>query len=187
MIDNEITREKTFSEELPHFKKRIKEVFDNYNNPNGNEDPLYICVLRDSKRIVQKAEKLGISEMTMFYDYQGIEKWAVDQWKTNKDSTKSYAEFMQPKNRSVSISFVHTKCHSGIEGNEIADIMAKNSVGIALTPNQQKLYDSVFENHSGVGTELEQIRNKGVIDMSDNRMKSCSHCVENITEEERGW
>lgn len=57
MPDEEITREKTFSEELPHFKERIEEVFDNYNNPNGNEDPLYINVLRDSKRIVRKAEK----------------------------------------------------------------------------------------------------------------------------------
>ena len=57
MTDKEITREKTFSEELPHFKERIEEVFDNYNNSNGNEDPLYICVLRDSKRIVRKAEE----------------------------------------------------------------------------------------------------------------------------------
>ena len=57
MPEKEITREKTFSEELPHFKERIEEVFDDYNNPNGNEDPLYICVLRDSKRIVRKAEK----------------------------------------------------------------------------------------------------------------------------------
>lgn len=57
MPEKEITREKTFSEELPHFKERIEEVFDNYNNPNGNEDPLYICVLRDSKRIVRKAEE----------------------------------------------------------------------------------------------------------------------------------
>ena len=57
MTDNEITRKKTFSEELPHFKERIKEVFDNYKNPNGSEDPLYICVLRDSNRIVRKAEE----------------------------------------------------------------------------------------------------------------------------------
>ena len=57
MPDEEITREKTFSEELPYFKERIEEVFDNYNNPNGNEDPLYINVLRDSKRIVRKAEE----------------------------------------------------------------------------------------------------------------------------------
>ena len=57
MTDNEITREKTFNEELPYFKERIKEVFDNYDNPNGYEDPLYIAVLRDSKRIVRKAEE----------------------------------------------------------------------------------------------------------------------------------
>ena len=57
MTDNEITREKTFSEELPYFKERIKEIFDNYDNPNGYEDPLYIAVLRDSYRIVRKAEE----------------------------------------------------------------------------------------------------------------------------------
>lgn len=57
MTDNEITREKTFSDELLYFKERIKEVFDNYKNPNGYEDPLYIAVLRDSNRIVRKAEE----------------------------------------------------------------------------------------------------------------------------------
>lgn len=57
MTDNEIKREKTFNEELLHFKERIQEVFDNYDNPNGNEDPLYICVLRDSKRVVRKAQE----------------------------------------------------------------------------------------------------------------------------------
>ena len=57
MTDNEITREKTFSEELPYFKEQIKEVFDNYHNLNGYEDPLYIAVLRDSNRIVRKAEE----------------------------------------------------------------------------------------------------------------------------------
>lgn len=57
MTDNEITREKTFSEELQYFHERIKKVFDNYDNPNGYEDPLYIAVLRDSHRIVRKAEE----------------------------------------------------------------------------------------------------------------------------------
>lgn len=57
MTDNEIKREKTFSEELPYFKERIKEVFDNYHNLNGGEDPLYIAVLRDGYRIVRKAEE----------------------------------------------------------------------------------------------------------------------------------
>lgn len=57
MTDNEITREKTFSEELPYFKERIQEVFDYYDNPKGCAEMLYIDVLRDSNRIVRKAEE----------------------------------------------------------------------------------------------------------------------------------
>lgn len=57
MTDNEIKRERTFDEELSHFNKRIKEVFDNYHNPNGGEDRLEICVLRDAYRTVRKAEE----------------------------------------------------------------------------------------------------------------------------------
>ena len=89
MTDNETIREKTFSEELPYFKERIKEVFDNYDNPNGYEDPLYIAVLRDSKRIVRKAEEeikmlrtgcsscCGINAKSEFISelYEQIEYW----------------------------------------------------------------------------------------------------------------
>ena len=57
MTDNEIKREKTFSEELPYFKERIKEVFDYYDNPKGCAEMLYIDVLCDSNRIVRKAEE----------------------------------------------------------------------------------------------------------------------------------
>lgn len=57
MTDNEIKRENTFSEELLYFKEQIKEVFDNYHNPDGSEDPLHISALRDSYRIVRKAEE----------------------------------------------------------------------------------------------------------------------------------
>ena len=57
MADNEAVREMTFSEELPYFKDQMQEVFDNYHNPNGSEDPLHIAVLRCSSRIVRKAEE----------------------------------------------------------------------------------------------------------------------------------
>ena len=57
MTDNGIKREKTFSEELPYFKKQMKEVFDYYDNPKGCSEMLYISVLNDSNRIVRKAEE----------------------------------------------------------------------------------------------------------------------------------
>ena len=57
MTDNEIKREKTFSEELPYFKERMKEISDNYDNPDGYADVLYLSAISDSNRIVRKAEE----------------------------------------------------------------------------------------------------------------------------------
>lgn len=57
MNDNETTREKTFSEELPYFKEQMNKVFDYYDNPMGCAEMLYIEVLRDSNRVVRKAEE----------------------------------------------------------------------------------------------------------------------------------
>lgn len=92
---------------------------------------------------VKKAEELGIREMTIFYDYKGIEQWATGSWKANKSATQKYACFMNPDNRKVIIQFQHVKGHTGIEGNELADVMAKTAVGISLKPKQQELYDSL--------------------------------------------
>lgn len=98
MTDKEITREKIFSEELPHFKERIEEVFDNYNNPNGNEDPLYICVLRDSKRIVLKAEEEIARQQTEIERLQKEVNLVSIQFqdlqeRTDEIKSKAYKEF----------------------------------------------------------------------------------------------
>lgn len=100
MTDNEITREKTFSEELPYLKERMKEVFDNYHNPNGYEDPLYIAVLRDSNRLVRKAEEEIIRKQTEIEQwkeeatkYQNLWCTAVDDIEKVKAKTvKDFAE-----------------------------------------------------------------------------------------------
>ena len=93
MTDNEITREKTFSEELPYFKERIKEVFDNYDNPNGYEDPLYIAVLRDSKRIVRKAEEEITCQQT---EIERLKEFIVETRRCDKEikseAVKDFAE-----------------------------------------------------------------------------------------------
>ena len=88
MTDNEITREKTFSEELPYLKERIKEVFYNYDNLNDNEDPLYIAVLRDSKRIVRKAEEeitRQQSEIESLKIFRGYAEKRASDYRTMRD------------------------------------------------------------------------------------------------------
>ena len=57
MTDNEVTREKTFNEELPYFKERMKDAFERYTNSDGHIDVVDISLLIDTKRILRKAEE----------------------------------------------------------------------------------------------------------------------------------
>lgn len=90
MPDNEIKREKTFSEEIPYFKERIKEVFDNYHNLNGGEDPLYIAVLRDSNRVVRKAEEEITRQQTEIERLELANDEKFSQWDMLAEKTKQH-------------------------------------------------------------------------------------------------
>lgn len=83
-----------------------------------------------SKLAIEKAIELNLPEITIYYDYLGIEMWATDKWKANKTGTIAYKNFIKESSKKIKINFKKVKGHSGIEGNEEADKLAKESVGV---------------------------------------------------------
>lgn len=83
-----------------------------------------------SMAAVEKALELGIESLDIYYDYMGISAWALGEWKRNKKGTIAYHDYIESVSDKIKLNFVKVKGHSGVEGNEEADRLAKKAVGI---------------------------------------------------------
>jgi ribonuclease HI len=68
----------------------------------------------------------GIGEVTVYYDYKGLEKWANGKWKTKKSISREYIYFM--KNNPLKINWVKIESHTGKKWNEYADRLAAKAI-----------------------------------------------------------
>lgn len=78
---------------------------------------------------MKTAKALGLKELTIYHDYEGIAKWCTGEWKTKKEWTKKYKLFYDDISKDIKISFSKVEAHSGNAYNDIADQLAKEAVG----------------------------------------------------------
>lgn len=83
-----------------------------------------------SEQAVLWALEHGYKKVTIYYDYEGIEKWANNIWKANKPGTQRYKSFIARKRKEIEISFQKVAAHTGVKYNEMADQLAKEALGI---------------------------------------------------------
>ena len=79
-------------------------------------------------RAVEFALNNNYEEVAIYFDYQGIESWALGTWKRNNAVTKGYHEYMQKNMKKIKVNFIKVKGHSGDKFNDMADALAKEAL-----------------------------------------------------------
>ena len=99
-----------------------------------DNDSVMLCMnnvageLLGSISAISWAMNKGARSICIYHDYEGIAKWANDEWKANKDGTINYKKFIEMARKKIHIAFEKVPAHSGVEFNERADKLAKNAL-----------------------------------------------------------
>ena len=84
--------------------------------------------LEGVKEAISWAIEYKKSKITIYYDYEGIGKWADGLWKAKNPLTQKYSQYVAKARTRMDITFVKVKAHAGNKYNELADKLAKDAL-----------------------------------------------------------
>lgn len=143
--------------------KNDNEIYRHYDivdNPNVIDMRNVAGELAGVMSALSWAKNNDITEVTIFYDYEGIEKWTTGEWKAKKENTILYKKFIENISNTIKIIFIKVKAHSGNKYNELADTLAKSAL---LEKNQINTTDHITNNQLSGNKEFSIIDNKNNI------------------------
>ena len=79
---------------------------------------------------MEYAQAHGFKKLIINYDYEGIAKWCNGMWQANKTMTKYYQDTYNHYKKNIKIYFNKIDAHTGEVFNELADQLAKYSIGL---------------------------------------------------------
>lgn len=86
--------------------------------------------IKGAEAAMRYAIEHQLPAITIYHDYEGIAKWCLGEWKTNRDGTKAYKAFYEEAVKQVKIRFRKVTGHSGDHYNDLADQLAKRALGL---------------------------------------------------------
>ncbi|UII56247.1 ribonuclease H family protein [Cytobacillus spongiae] len=97
--------------------------------------------LHGANKAIEWSIENKFERIIIFYDYEGIAKWANGEWKAKKEETKQYIESIEKHKKLITIEFIKVKAHSGDKYNEEADKLAKEAL-IGNKTNEKQVQKS---------------------------------------------
>ena len=86
--------------------------------------------IKGAEAAMRYAIKNGHRSLVIYHDYEGIARWCLGEWKTNKEGTKAYKKYYDSIKDKLHVRFVKVKGHSNDKYNDMADMLAKEALGI---------------------------------------------------------
>lgn len=84
--------------------------------------------LKGAEAAMRYCTERGISELDLYYDYEGIAKWCLGEWQARKKGTAAYRDFYRSVRPVLKVNFIKVKGHSGDRYNDLADELAKSEL-----------------------------------------------------------
>lgn len=107
--------------------KVLKEISVMGNNKNYLESYQIAGEVLACIEAIKWAINNAIEEITIFFDYQGIESWASGEWKRNKPISIDYYNEFVNLSKDIKVYFKKVKGHSGDTYNDLADKLASEA------------------------------------------------------------
>jgi len=116
--------------------KIIKELFGNVEGGVSQDTRQVAGELQAVIEVISWCKKEGIDNITIYYDYEGIEKWVSGEWRAKQPLTQSYARSV--RNCGLKIKWSKVKSHTGQKWNDRADELAKKGAMIEKNESYEK-------------------------------------------------
>lgn len=84
--------------------------------------------IKGAEAAMRYAVSKKCKKLVIYHDYEGIARWCLGDWKTNKEGTIAYKKYYDSIKEQLSVSFQKVKGHSGDHYNDMADELAKSVI-----------------------------------------------------------
>ena len=160
----------------------VEEILGSDNNKDYVDSRNVAGEIEGVQAAINHAVGKSYKKVAIFYDYEGIQKWAEGEWKAKAAIAKDYVVFVNDMKRVIDIEYLKVKAHSGIKYNEMADELAKRSLlrkgiknssdgCVTITGIDSDEFDIIFKLLESTNTEI-KVKPAGVVKNSKNHVLS---------------